>query len=67
MYHVLSNGNYAIYAEDYDALPADTNVPACKAVNDSTIHDGAQLEVHDKASGKITKYAQALQGAWFER
>ena len=66
-YKILTNGNYALYASEWNSLPADSTYPNCKAVEDDTIADGANLEVHDTSTGKITIYAQALEHRWFVR
>ena len=66
-YFKLSNGNYALYADEYNALASDSQYPNCKLVNNDAINDGDSLEVHDLSTGKIVVYAQALKGRWFER
>lgn len=66
-YFTLSNGNYALYADEYNALSSDLQYPNCKLVNSDAIKDGDMLEVHDLSTGKIVAYAQALKGRWFER
>ena len=66
-YFTLSNGNYAHYADEYNALSSDSQYPNCKLVNSDAIKDGDMLEVHDLSTGKIVVYAQALKGRWFER
>lgn len=66
-YKRLSNGNLAIYLNEWNTLPADTTYPNCKAVLDDSIEDGTLLEVHDTSTGKITIYAQALEHRWFVR
>ena len=66
-YKVLSNGNLALYLNEWNSLPADSNFPNCKQVLDNSIVDGTMLEVHDTSTGKITIYAQALEHKWFVR
>ena len=66
-YKILSTGNYALYETEWDSLPSDSTYPNCKLVNNNYIGDGALLEVHNTSTGKITIYAQALEGKWFVR
>ena len=61
-YISVANGAYAISIEKYNALETDG---ACKKAVE--VPDGTQLEVYDKATGKIVKYAEAIEFLWFER
>ncbi len=62
MYIPISNGSLAISLTNYNALETDGNRK--KATGQT---NGTQLEVFDDSTGKITKYAEAINGFWYER
>ncbi len=63
IYVELKENVWGIKQTDYENLP--TNVNGVKIAKD--MPDGTCLEIFDESSGKITKYAEAFKGAWYER
>ena len=63
IYFELKENTWGITRTNYDNLP--TNLYGVKVAQD--MPNGTNIEVFNETTGTIDIYAEAFQGAWYER
>ena len=62
-YIELKENTWGIEITNYNNLPSSSN--GIKVAKD--MPNGTQLEIFDNSTGKIVKYAEAINYLWYER